>query len=141
MSVVTQQSGKAANDAGKDAVQQAPDGPIGGPEGSLQRGASLNVPPPVARTGGGLKGNWGLFWGAVLRDHCHAGLIWNEGTRAELREALEVSWPSALLACQVSYLPFPSSCQHSSKSGSCLGHVRVLEHIALGLGGWGGPNP
>lgn len=71
-------------------VQQAPEGSIGSLSGSMQRGASLNVPPPVGRTAGGLKGNWALFWGAVLRDHCHAGLIWNEGTRAELREALQV---------------------------------------------------
>lgn len=77
-------------DAGGGAVQQAPEASIGTLEGSMQRGASLNVPPPVARTAGGLKGNWGLFWGAVQRDHCHAGLIWNEGTRAELREALQV---------------------------------------------------
>ncbi|KAL0042756.1 hypothetical protein WJX79_009797 [Trebouxia sp. C0005] len=74
---------------GGGAVQQAPEASIGTLEGSMQRGASLNVPPPVARTAGGLKGNWGLFWGAVQRDHCHAGLIWNEGTRAELREALQ----------------------------------------------------
>ena len=71
-------------------LQQAPEGSIGALSGSMQRGASLNVPPPVGRTAGGLKGNWALFWGAVLRDHCHAGLIWNEGTRAELREALQV---------------------------------------------------
>lgn len=71
-------------------MQQAPEASIGTLEGSMQRGASLNVPPPVARTAGGLKGNWALFWGAVQRDHCHAGLIWNEGTRAELREALQV---------------------------------------------------
>ena len=71
-------------------MQQAPEASIGSSEGSMQRGASLNVLPPVARTAGGLKGNWGLFWGAVQRDHCHAGLIWNEGTRAELREALQV---------------------------------------------------
>jgi len=77
-------------DAGGGAVQQAPEASIGTLQGSMQRGASLNVPPPVARTAGGLKGNWGLFWGAVQRDHCHAGLIWNEGTRAELREALQV---------------------------------------------------
>ena len=77
-------------DAGGGAVQQAPEAGIGTLEGSMQRGASLNVPPPVARTAGGLKGNWALFWGAVQRDHFHAGLIWNEGTRAELREALQV---------------------------------------------------
>lgn len=75
---------------GQVGVEQAPEGGIGALPGSLQRGPSLNVPPPVGRTAGGLKGNWALFWGAVVRDHCHAGLIWNEGNRAELREALQV---------------------------------------------------
>lgn len=37
-----------------------------------------------------LKGNWEAFWAAVDKDHCHAALIWNERTRAELREALQV---------------------------------------------------
>lgn len=72
-------------------VQQSPELGIGGSIASnMQRGGSLNVPPPMGRTAGGLKGNWGAFWEAVMRDHCHAGLIWNEGTRAELREALQV---------------------------------------------------
>ena len=75
---------------GQTGVEQAPEFSIAGLSGSMQRGPSLNVPPPVGRTAGGLKGNWTLFWGAVPRDHCHAGLIWNEGTRAELREALQV---------------------------------------------------
>lgn len=39
----------------------------------------------------GLRGNWDAFWAAALRDHCHAGLIWNQQTRSELREALQVS--------------------------------------------------
>ena len=30
------------------------------------------------------------MWAAVGRDHHHAGLIWNETTRAELRLALQV---------------------------------------------------
>lgn len=38
---------------------------------------------------GGLKGNWPAFWAAASKDHCHAGLIWNESTRRELRDALE----------------------------------------------------
>jgi DnaJ family protein C protein 13 len=38
---------------------------------------------------GGLKGNWGALWAAAVKDHCHAGLIWNESTRRELRDALE----------------------------------------------------
>ena len=40
--------------------------------------------------GRNLHCNWEAFWGAVLKDHCHAGLIWNERTRSELREALQV---------------------------------------------------
>lgn len=38
---------------------------------------------------GGLKGNWPAFWAAAVKDHCHAGLIWNESTRRELRDVLE----------------------------------------------------
>ena len=30
-----------------------------------------------------------MFWSNVLQDHSHAALIWNERTRAELRESLE----------------------------------------------------
>ena len=40
--------------------------------------------------GRSLRCNWDAFWGAALKDHCHAGLIWNERTRSELREALQV---------------------------------------------------
>ncbi|GAB4814092.1 hypothetical protein N2152v2_001138 [Parachlorella kessleri] len=36
-----------------------------------------------------LRCNWDGFWAAVGRDHSHAGLIWNERTRSELREALQ----------------------------------------------------
>lgn len=50
---------------------------------SMQVGAAL-----AAQVKGGLKGNWPAFWTAVGRDHCHAGLIWNEATRGNLREAL-----------------------------------------------------
>jgi hypothetical protein len=45
-------------------------------------------PLPPSALAGGLKGNWEAFWAAALRDHCHAGLIWNESTRAELALAL-----------------------------------------------------
>ncbi|WIA10346.1 hypothetical protein OEZ85_010538 [Tetradesmus obliquus] len=38
---------------------------------------------------GGLRGNWPAFWAAAAKDHCHAGLIWNESTRRELRDALD----------------------------------------------------
>jgi DnaJ family protein C protein 13 len=49
-------------------------------------------PPPVALPSlplRGLKGNWEALWAAAARDHCHAGLVWNETTRGELRSALE----------------------------------------------------
>ena len=39
---------------------------------------------------GSLKGNWEELWRQVQRDHAHAGLLWNERTRAELRDALQV---------------------------------------------------
>ena len=87
---------RSPNDA--SGVQQAPEVGIGASTtGNMLRGGSLNIPPPVGRTAGGLKGNWGAFWEAVQRDHCHAGLVWNEGTRAELREALQVKPRPALL--------------------------------------------
>jgi DnaJ family protein C protein 13 len=47
---------------------------------------------------GTLKGNWDAFWGAVQRDHSHAALVWNEGTRAELREALQAEEAALRLA-------------------------------------------
>ncbi len=45
----------------------------------------------VGMLSGGLRGNWEALWANVLRDHCHAGLVWNESTRGELRQALKVS--------------------------------------------------
>lgn len=56
------------------------------------------MPPPAFQIctngspahAGGLKGNWEAFWAAAQRDHCHAALVWNEATRGELREALQV---------------------------------------------------
>ena len=32
--------------------------------------------------------DWGGLWRDMARDHAHAGLVWNEATRAELRDAL-----------------------------------------------------
>ena len=52
-----------------------------GSDGNAAAGAAL------AR---GLRANWEAFWAAAARDHCHAGLVWNERTRSELREALQV---------------------------------------------------
>jgi hypothetical protein len=37
-----------------------------------------------------LQYNWPEFWLQVDRDHYHAGLIWNESCRQELRETLKV---------------------------------------------------
>jgi DnaJ family protein C protein 13 len=54
------------------------------------------APPPAPRlrsplaAGPLLRGNWEALWAAVLRDHSTAGLIWNERTRSELRDALQV---------------------------------------------------
>ncbi len=52
---------------------------------------------------GTLKGNWEAFWAAVGRDHAHAALIWNEGTRAELREALQVGSDAYSPVCKKCY--------------------------------------
>jgi hypothetical protein len=68
---------------------EAADGSSGSEAGGRRpRGAAPRpgTAPPAAR---GLKGNWAALWAALDRDHCHAGLIWNEATRAELREALQ----------------------------------------------------
>lgn len=46
-------------------------------------------PPHLSALANNLKGNWEVFWSNATRDHCTAGLIWNERTRSELREALE----------------------------------------------------
>eukprot|EP00983_Pelagomonas_calceolata_P008680 283487-Pelagomonas_calceolata.AAC.1 len=51
-------------------------------EGSATSAAAAKL------SGGGLRGNWGALWHALAMDHYHAGLIWNEATRAELRGAL-----------------------------------------------------
>lgn len=44
-----------------------------------------------------LKGNWEVFWTNAMRDHCTAGLIWNERTRTELKEALEAEEKDLML--------------------------------------------
>ena len=55
--------------------------------------------------GRSLRCNWDAFWSAALKDHCHAGLIWNERTRSELREALQVTSLSAMPdACRAAML-------------------------------------
>ena len=50
--------------------------------------------------GRSLRCNWDAFWSAALKDHCHAGLIWNERTRSELREALQVHSRIHCAPCQ-----------------------------------------
>ena len=67
-------AGTSGGDRAGDAARQ------GGDEGAAAAGAAMSR---------GLRGNWEAFWAAALRDHCHAGLIWNERTRSELREALQ----------------------------------------------------
>mmetsp|Transcript_48085 Transcript_48085/g.121362 ORF Transcript_48085/g.121362 Transcript_48085/m.121362 type:complete len:1147 (+) Transcript_48085:107-3547(+) len=51
---------------------------------SFPTGATVKIRGPHT-----LKGNWEAFWAAIQQNHHHAGLVWNERTRAELREALE----------------------------------------------------
>jgi DnaJ family protein C protein 13 len=72
-------------------------------QGQQQQGAPSPVgrrllePAPPPRPGT-LKGNWEAFWAAAARDHSHAALIWNEGTRAELRQALQAEEAALRLA-------------------------------------------
>ncbi|KAK9822709.1 hypothetical protein WJX81_005943 [Elliptochloris bilobata] len=80
----------SAGGSGSGAVAGA-NGQLGGRK-SEDRGAGAAAGPPQR----GLKGNWDALWAAVARDHCHAGLIWNETTRAELHEALQAE--AAVLA-------------------------------------------
>lgn len=51
---------------------------------------SPSPPNPLDVNAASLRLNWEAFWAAVAKDHSHAGLIWNERTRSELREALQV---------------------------------------------------
>lgn len=80
-------SGGALNDGERDER----DGPSTSSLGQLPRiperflaGKARSV------TSAQLRGNWEAFWAQVDRDHSHAALVWNERTRAELREALQV---------------------------------------------------
>ena len=50
---------------------------------------STILTPHLGLSSVSLKGNWEVFWTNIMRDHCVSGLIWNERTRTELREALE----------------------------------------------------
>ncbi len=77
-----QPASPSAGGGGSSGTQGEPGG-----QRAEDRGARAARAPPAAR---GLKGNWEALWAAVAKDHCHAGLIWNETTRAELREALQV---------------------------------------------------
>ena len=83
-----QPASPSAGGGGSSGAQGEPGG-----QRAEDRGARAARAPPAAR---GLKGNWEALWAAVAKDHCHAGLIWNETTRAELREALQVLSASLL---------------------------------------------
>ncbi|KAK9915634.1 hypothetical protein WJX75_001835 [Coccomyxa subellipsoidea] len=61
-------------------------GLVAGFSGVERSGTRQPEPASMSR---GLRGNWGAFWTAALRDHCQPGLIWNQQTRSELREALQ----------------------------------------------------
>ncbi|KAF8069423.1 GRV2 [Scenedesmus sp. PABB004] len=71
-----------AADGSAQQAQQAPPQQPAGP-------SPAHRPPVLPAAAGGLRGNWPALWAAAARDHCHAGLIWNESTRRELRDALE----------------------------------------------------
>ena len=99
---------------------------------ALHRRASQAKPPPtpphptpphthtnscalvsaIAATPPALRGNWPVFWAAVCRDHSHAGLVWNERCRRELREALS-----------------------AEEAALRLGRARVADRRATGAGG------
>lgn len=74
---------------------------------------SLMLQAPPSRTIASLKGNWEALWVNIGRDHEHAGLVWNEQTRAELREALQVStWLCICQLCNIYHkcsFRFPTS--------------------------------
>lgn len=88
-----QQTLAAAGYQQQTLLQQQPQGtPAGAPaplSSSAVPPAAASVAAMLSQVSGGLRGNWPAFWAAVARDHCHAGLIWNETTRHELRDALE----------------------------------------------------
>ena len=60
--------------------------------GAVPAGASGGLLTPSQGLAVQLRANWQAFWTAVFRDHSHAGLVWSEATRSELRAALQV-WP------------------------------------------------
>ena len=93
--------------------------------------------------GRSLRCNWDAFWSAALKDHCHAGLIWNERTRSELREALQV-WISSSMHSASEHAHtlshhqkhFCIACSHSMQVLLCLAlpQCQVAEQPCLGKG-------
>lgn len=87
----SQGQGQAASDSQAQEEEQA--------RVDLERTAAA-VAALTLQVSGGLKGNWDALWSAVLRDHCHAGLVWNAATRAELRDALDMEHAALAAARQ-----------------------------------------
>lgn len=68
-------------------VSQPAAGPMSPPPPAPVPRAPAPAPAPAPYRPS-LKGNWPAFWEACMADHCSAGLMWNERTRQELRDAL-----------------------------------------------------
>ncbi|KAG1680439.1 hypothetical protein FOA52_015532 [Chlamydomonas sp. UWO 241] len=112
------------------------------PPPSPQQGPAQPQPQPVVTHGTpaarvqGLRGNWPALWAAALRDHRHAGLIWNAATRQDLREALERE-EAALRGCTSTQAPVWNHAEFSVSYESSLGgHLCVAGvYVALLLDG------
>ncbi|GAX72903.1 hypothetical protein CEUSTIGMA_g358.t1 [Chlamydomonas eustigma] len=91
------------------------------PAPTLAQAGSPSQAAVSAARGVGLRGNWPAFWAACLRDHRHAGLIWNQTTRLELRDALEkeeAGFRSGKVSTSSATSPVPNS--SSSPNGKIL---------------------
>lgn len=105
-----------------------------------EQAASRRPPQEPPDMGRSLRCNWDAFWSATQKDHCHAGLIWNERTRSELREALQVRTLSTVhtalehahrLCDHQKYLQL--ACSHFTQVSSCLAlsQCQVSEQLCL----------
>lgn len=61
----------------------------GGTKSERDNFSSLNIRHQESSVYSFLQGNWSAFWERIDQDSHHAGLIWNETCRSELRQALK----------------------------------------------------
>lgn len=66
---------------------------LGGAVECIGQGLGFRAPGATSALACAVKGDWEALWSALARDHHHAGLVWNETTRGELRLALQVLTP------------------------------------------------